>query len=100
MDETKHQYSVEEIRELVGCDRAWACRAIVALYKCQTPDEQASMETKHHNSAGFNGVDAEILSSFAEQLLRPRRLSDKQMQVAYRKLPKYAAQLHRIAYGK
>jgi hypothetical protein len=91
---------IDEIRERVGSDPRWASRALVVLYARQTASEQESHTTHVKNGCGFNGVDAGILSSFAEQVLRGRRLSLKQLRIAYKKLPKYAGQLLKIAEDK
>jgi hypothetical protein len=89
-----------EIRSKVQTDRRWATRAILALYSFQTDDEKWMRETLKNNNVGFNGIDAEILSSFAEQIRSGRQLSDKQFEVAHRKLGKYSKQLHRIACAR
>ena len=86
-----------EIRNKVQTNRKWATRAIVALYTFQTDSEKHMRQTLKNNNVGFNGIDAELLSSFAEQILAGRTLSDKQIAIAYRKLGKYSKQLHRIA---
>ena len=77
-------------------------RALVVLYYAQTTDEQIAGQTSESNGVGFNGVDAEILTSFAQQVLKNgrgydegRRLSPKQRDLARRKLAKYSAQLVR-----
>lgn len=93
------EYSVEEIRALVATDLRWMEQAIVALHNKQTADEQRVKYTRYLNSQGFNATDAEILSSFAEQIKRGRVLSEKQRAIAAKKLPKYARQLWKIAYG-
>jgi hypothetical protein len=49
---------------------------------------------------GFNGVDAEILTSFAVQIKRFNRLSPKQIEIARKKMGKYARQLQRIVAEK
>lgn len=77
----------------LGTDAQWASRAITVLYGFQTADEQEAGSTKEHNGAGFNGTDAFILSSFAEQVAKGRTLSAKQLAIAYRKLPKYQRQV-------
>jgi len=92
-------YTVEQIKVKVGTDSKWAERAVVALWHRQTAHEQGMQATIEHNGVGFNGVDAGILSSFAEQVRRGRTLSERQLRIAYKKLPKYARQLHSIAYG-
>lgn len=90
----------EEIQEKVRSDPRWAARAIVVLYDRQTADEQNVSATIEHNTIGFNGVDAEILSSFARQVLAGRTLSQKQLAIAYKKLPKYWRQLLEAAKAK
>jgi hypothetical protein len=91
-------FSIDEIRNLVRTREKWAEHAILALYSRQTQDEQRVGATKENNSVGFNGTDSVILSSFAQQIGKGRRLSPKQLKVAFKALPKYAKQLHRIAY--
>lgn len=90
-------YTTETIKEKVSKDPRWATRALIALYQRQTTDEQASERTIERNGQGFNGIDAEILSSFANQVLAGRTLSQKQLAIAFKKLPKYSKQLLAIA---
>ena len=71
----------------------WAERAITVLYGYQTSEEQEAGATKLQNGAGFNGTDAFILSSFANQLEKGRTLSPKQLAIAHKKLPKYRGQI-------
>lgn len=71
---------------------------MLAIYKFQTEDEKHLRETVHSNKVGFNGVDAEILSSFSQQVIAGRAISEKQMVIIFRKIGKYASQLYRIAY--
>lgn len=85
------------IREQVGYNPQWAVRALVRIYERQTADEQASQTTKVHNGIGFTGADAHILSSFAQQVQRGRKLSEKQMAILRKRIPKYARQLEAIA---
>ncbi len=65
----------------------------------QTTDEQQDAHTKHANGRGFNGRDAEIMTSFYNQIQKARRyhnpqlLSEKQVQIARRMLPKYWKQV-------
>lgn len=91
-------YTVEEFKSKLAEDAVWAERALVRLYAEQTPDEQVMQETTAKNHVGFSGTDAGILSSFAQQVQRGRHLSTKQLAIAFKKLPKYAGQLHRLSY--
>lgn len=87
------EYISLKVRE----DPRWAMRALMALYREQTPDERDAERTVHHNDVGFNGADAGILTSMAKQLEERGTLSARQVDVLYRALPKYAGQLARIA---
>ena len=84
---------IDFVKTQLGTNAAWATKAIVKLYECQTIDEQCSQITKELNGVGFNGTDAVILSSFAEQIGRGRTLSPKQLAIAFKKLPKYSRQV-------
>lgn len=75
----------------------WLYKAVVAIYNGQTQDEKVAKTTSHDNGIGFNGVDAEILSSFAEQIKARGFLTPKQIEIARKKMRKYAGQLARIA---
>lgn len=86
--------SKEEIKAKLSSNQQWAERAIVYLYSQQTKSEQVYGETVEHNSVGFNSVDAEILSSFAIRLIKWNRpLTEKQLAIAFKKLPKYHKQI-------
>ncbi len=83
----------EYVKVQLSTNPAWAQRAIVKLWERQTADEQAAQTTGHDNGIGFNGTDAFILSSFAEQINKGRTLSVKQLAIAFKKLPKYSKQI-------
>jgi hypothetical protein len=85
------------IRERIRTNDAVLKRALLRLYSFQTDDEKWTGSTQDRNGAGFNGVDSEILSSFAVQLSTRGWLSPKQLSVARKLLPKYAQQLFRYA---
>ena len=90
----------EEIKSKVSTDARWATRAIVVLFERQTESEKMAEMTSERNYVGFNGCDAEILSSFAKQVLNGKTLSVKQLAIAFKKLPKYSGQLLKIAEEK
>lgn len=81
-------------------DAAWQIRGLVVIYSYQTAAEQQNNATCHDNGVGFTGVDAAILSSFAQQVNKGRTLSPKQMAIVCKKMPKYARQLWMIAANK
>lgn len=90
-------WTEDEIRVLVQTNDKVLYGALRKLYAEQTADEQDAGETTHRNGVGFNGVDAKIMSSFAEFLNRTGFLTPKQRAVARRKLVKYNRQLTRLA---
>jgi hypothetical protein len=83
----------EYIKQQLSSNPSWAIRALVKIYERQTLDEQCSGQTKEHNNVGFSGVDSVILSSFATQVLAGRVLSQKQMTLLYKKIPRYHRQI-------
>ncbi len=90
--------SFEQMKSLIVSKPEWCERAILAIYKKQTEDEQRLQETNRNNGVGFTGADARILSDLAQQILRGHHLSEKQLtKIAYRKIAKYAVQLAKIA---
>jgi len=84
---------VEYVKQQLSSNPTWATRAIVKLWERQTTDEQIAQNTGHDNGVGFNSTDAFILSSFAEQINKGRTLSPKQLQISFKKLPKYSRQV-------
>ncbi len=71
----------------------WAIKGMLVIYSRQTLGEQATSMTSELNSVGFSGCDAEIMSSFSQQVQRGRTLSPKQMAIVFKKMPKYWEQL-------
>ncbi len=85
------------IRDNLERDVNWCLRGLVRIYEYQTAEEQATGDTREFNGVGFTGTDGVILSSFADQVNRGRTLSEKQLGILCRKMPKYARQLMNIA---
>lgn len=92
-------WTVEEIKELIKTSDKMVARSVVKLYELQTASEQAAQETHERNGVGFNGIDAAILSSFAQWYKSNGYLSPRQTALARKKLYKYSGQLVRIANG-
>lgn len=107
----------EVIREKLLTNDEWLVRGLLAIYDCQTSDEQTEEQTKHHNSVGFNGLDAKFLSSLAMQVKQwlkdkeeskknpaikvfPTPLSARQMELLRKKMLKYSGQLFVLAQQK
>lgn len=88
------------IREKLLTNDNWLIRAVLAIFEKQTASEQTQEQTRENNGVGFNGTDANILSSFAKFYTARGFLSAKQLAIARRKMPKYAGQLLAIAKAK
>lgn len=72
-------------------------RAIVAIYRRQTADEQSAGDTKHSNGIGFNGADARLGSYYARWILSGRSLTGNHLVKARTMSHKYVRQLVQIA---
>ena len=53
--------------------------------------------TKEDTGVGFNSIDDDIFSYIAEQVIKRKRLTFKQLELVRRKIMKYAGQLTKIA---
>lgn len=96
------QFTEALIRAKLVTDQRWLEQAVVAIYKRQTPDEQASQTTAHLNGRGFSGVDARTGSYLARWLMRGPsfHLSGKFLDRARRMMPKYSKQLLECALAR
>lgn len=89
------------VREALATDKRFALWGLKTIYAYQTAEEQGAQVTVEDNGVGFSGVDAEIMSSFAEQLAKwesgkttyETPLSPKQMELLHKKIKKYAKQI-------
>lgn len=84
---------VQELKSQIARNNNQAVKALLAIYRNQTYEEQTVQETIEDNGIGFNGTDAEFCSSLAENYLRFHRLSDKQYNSLRKVMQKYAGQL-------
>lgn len=109
---SKGEYTLDGMRKLLAANQAFATRGLLRIFDYQTAVEQDAEQTHERNGVGFTGADAEILSSMAKWVrtwealpdTHPRKakpaLSDKQLAIVFKKMPKYAKQLLVIAYGR
>ncbi len=81
----------------LSTDPIWALRALIKIYEFQTRDEQKRGNTVYHNGVGFSGSDGEILTSIAKQYLKTNRVSQKQLDIVFKKIPKYWMQVIKIS---
>lgn len=89
-----------KIQALIDRNDEAVCRGILAIYAYQTAEEQSMGVTVSDNGVGFNGCDAEILTSFAKQFKARGFLSRKQVALGRKKIRRYWRQLSVIAEAK
>lgn len=94
---SRRVWTQEEIKNLVQTNDRVLYGALRQLYACQTADEIADGSANHRNGAGFNGIDAGIMTSFCEFLNRTGFLTEKQKIIARKKMVKYTRQLTMLA---
>jgi hypothetical protein len=92
--------SGSQIKMKMLTEDRWLYRGLLAIHAKQTAEEQHCKETKEDNGQGFNSADANILSSFAEDLLKYSHLTDRQKAVCRSRMLKYSNQLAIIAKQK
>lgn len=99
--EFKSKKEIEySIRAAITTEKKRAIKALLRLYEYQTEDEKSCGTVDNLNGVGFSGTDAELLTSFCKQFERRKNLSDKQMEILFKKIGKYAGQLTRQAISK
>lgn len=99
--QAKHRRrTVAEWKGQIAGNQNWALRAALRIFKYQTTEEADFGATLESNGVGFNGFDANFVTSVVKQHLEGRRLTKKQSDALRRIMPKYAEQLYRIVYEK
>ena len=90
-------WTIEEIRALLAESDKAVARAILVIYNRQTATEQSIKATTDHNGVGYNGVDANFMSSLAQFYQAKGFLSAGQIKYGRKAIMKYAGQLTEIA---
>ena len=86
-------WTKDSVKTLLQNNNKAVIRALKLLYSFQTVDERWSESAIEANGKGFNSFDSELLSNFAEKLLRGKGLSQKQMEIARKRILKYSGQI-------
>ena len=84
--------SKEEVAKMLRHDD-YVIGALIRIYSFQTVDEQEWEKTSYRNDMGFNGTDAKIMTRIAKYYGKKHWMSDKQLALVKRKIPKYWGQL-------
>ena len=90
---------LEFIRRKLGTVGSKALATLKMLYRNQTAMERAfrGQMLEEKNGRGFTAFDSPLLTSLAEQFITNKRLSDRQLQILFQKMPKYARQFLEVA---
>lgn len=83
----------EAILDLLDRNNLAVERAILALFKRQTPEEQATQATSASNGRGFSSFDAPKGTYYANWIKSGRHLTGKHLQHARMMAKKYIRQL-------
>lgn len=102
------EWNKDKIKQLLLTNDVAVERALVAITKRQTADEQRSEHTQHANGVGFAACDAKMMTSMGKQVMQGRKLSQKQLNWLRSgkserfpcRIAKYAGQLLEIANEK
>lgn len=71
-------------------------RQLLYIWSFQTAEEQKVKESKEKNNVGFNGLDADILTSIADYVIKRHKISVKQYNIVCKRITKYHRQLRSI----
>jgi len=96
----KKIWTKDEIKNLLDVNDVAVIRGMLRIYQLQTFDEQASEDAKYRNNVGFSGCDAFIMSKFAAFFMERGYLTQKQFNLAKKRIMKYVGQLTKIANGE
>lgn len=88
------EWTKEKVKDLLLRNDKAVKRGLVLLYGFQTFEEQHSDTANTNNGQGFSKYDAEILSSMARQVQNGWQLSEAQINVARKRIVKYAGQIY------
>lgn len=83
----------EFVRKMLSTNRTWALKAMLLVYSYQTKSEQSFGQTVEHNGRGFSQIHASLMTSFVNGFRKFDRLTDNQMQVLFKIMPRYWKQV-------
>lgn len=99
MKATAKHWNRENIQAILAERDDAVTRGMTVIHRFQTADERVTQTATEHNKVGWSKFDARIMSSLVVFYERRGYLSRKQMNIARRKMSKYAGQLAKVANG-
>ncbi len=79
---TEAPWTKDRVKKLLMTNDRAVERAMVALYRLQTADEQEAGTTAHRNGQGFSGATAVNGTYYAKWVLSGKRLTGKHLEKA------------------
>lgn len=96
MQKPQVQWSKESVQALLASNDQAVYRALLQIYRRQTPGEKSSYSTQELNDSGFTASDAPTLTKLARRVERGISLSPAEISLARARLMKYTRQLLEI----
>ena len=93
-------WTPESIKALLDWSDQAVERAVVAIYRRQTSDEQDTGETRHRNNRGFASCHAHLGSYYAKWVLAGHHLDGRHLERARRMMRSYSNQLLQVAQAQ
>lgn len=97
MAKPKLKWNRENVRDMLEKSDKALIRGLLRIHSFQTAEEQQAGVTREDNGMGFNGTDAEFLTSLVVFHKEAGFLTPGQIAICRKKMLKYAGQLARIA---
>lgn len=92
---SKNRLKIREfIKRKLATDDRWAKKALLCLFNRQTEGERIDRTTYKDNQVGFTAFDADILTGMAKHLLKKSFLTEGQLNLVKKKVPKYWNQIY------
>lgn len=92
--------TAEEIREEIRNSTEAALNTVVTIYNLQTRKEKETKKSLRYNNQGFKGPEAKFFTKIAEAVLNGQELTNAEIELAQRKIEKYARQAARVQLSK
>jgi hypothetical protein len=90
-------WTSEVITEKLKENPVWVERGLVAIFKLQTGDEQATEQTRWRNGKGFSAFHAQLGSYYARWVMDGKHLTGKHLDKGRSIIIHYSKQLAQIA---
>lgn len=90
---------IQYLKDKLGFNLDCSIEGLMLIHGYQTPEELCASDTVEDNGVGFNAFDGSILTDIANKInsYGMSSLSDSEVNILFRRMPKYAKQITVIA---